>query len=121
MKCFIHNQEEAIAACRKCGKGMCANCSAYSNHSGICPECRKKEFINKRDELYLELSEEKSSKKWFIVKSVLLCWTIIYPLYGLYQISQSKKEIERLNDKIDKLSAEIEKLDKALQVGNAII
>ena len=45
MKCFIHNEVEAIAACRKCGKGMCQDCSAYSGHTGICPECRRQEFI----------------------------------------------------------------------------
>ena len=45
MRCFIHTNVEAIAACRQCGKGMCENCSAYSGHTGICPECRRNEFI----------------------------------------------------------------------------
>lgn len=47
MKCFIHEDREAIAVCKDCGKAMCRNCSAFTNHSGLCPECRLAELKDK--------------------------------------------------------------------------
>lgn len=49
MRCFIHPQTEAIAVCKRCGKAMCDDCSSYSGHSGICPECRLNEFRMEED------------------------------------------------------------------------
>lgn len=68
MRCFIHSNVEAIAVCKKCGKAMCTNCSSYSGHSGICPECRRDEYIAERKNL---ISERKSNTA-SIVKSSLL-------------------------------------------------
>lgn len=114
MKCFVHFNQEAVAACRTCGKGMCASCSAYSGHSGICPECRKKEFEKER----LDRINNVKNLKWNIFKSaaltILLCWTVIFCIvYGVkwYKAKAALKENE---EKINYLSREIDKLDKAL-------
>ena len=111
MKCFIHLEQEAIAACRQCGKGMCADCSSYSNHSGICPECRlngfKKEVAQKRSE-YDELHKE---QVWAVVKAVLLCWLIVPIFVGLYRFFDKKKQKEDLLMRIGTLNKEIKKLE----------
>ena len=121
MKCFIHHNEEAVAACKKCGKGMCANCSAYSNHCGICPECRRDEFINKHKQLLHEAANYKKGMVKNIVWSVLLCWTIIaLPWNAISFVSKMRKR-NALLAKADTLQKEIVKLTKALNSGNAII
>lgn len=72
MKCFIHLNDEAISVCKKCGKAMCMNCSAYSDHSGICPECRREEFIVESNNLNRLLNSNKNSIIINIVFAVLL-------------------------------------------------
>lgn len=47
MKCFYHVNEDARAVCKKCGKGMCIDCSATSQHKGYCPSCALKVFIKR--------------------------------------------------------------------------
>lgn len=39
MKCFVHEDKEAVAVCKECGKAMCSDCSSFGMHSGVCPEC----------------------------------------------------------------------------------
>lgn len=46
MRCFIHNDKEAIGVCKKCGKAMCNDCSSFNNHNGICPACMRKNIVN---------------------------------------------------------------------------
>ena len=96
MKCFVHIEKEAIAACRQCGKGMCEDCSAYSGHTGICPECRLKEF---KAEVAQKLQENKELKRDFIlriVKSVLLFWLLLIPvLVGLVVCLKLNKQMNK--------------------------
>ena len=114
MKCFMHNDVEAIATCRKCGKAMCASCSAYSGHSGICPQCRRQEFAQELNATYRLLESAQKELTWNRVKMVLLCWTIIYPIAKLFANSSLKRRIEEKQARIDMLRKEIAKLDKAL-------
>jgi hypothetical protein len=44
----MHPEAEASAVCKKCGKAMCQDCSSYSGHSGVCPSCRRMQFIAER-------------------------------------------------------------------------
>ena len=115
MKCFIHYEAEAIAACRICGKGMCAKCSAYSSHTGICPECRKKEFVKERD----RRERDNKELKWDIFKNaaatILLCWTIIGGIVFGIRWYNSRKTLESNMNRIEVLSKEIIKLDRALK------
>ncbi len=123
MKCFIHNKEEAIAVCKNCGKAMCANCSSYSEHSGICPECIK-----------VELEKEYQKTKSKIVTTIIavvvitvgiLIWMIkdfnlIVPFILLFPLCIGLTLID-LNKKKTKLKLEIEKLNAALEQGNRTI
>lgn len=114
MKCFIHFDAEAIAACRTCGKGMCAECSAYSNHTGVCPECRKKEF----EKEVAHLTVENKNLKWGIFKAaataILLFWTIGGLIVGSVRWYKRKKQYNANAERIDTLAKEIEKLNGAL-------
>lgn len=114
MKCFVHINEEAVAACRKCGKGMCADCSAYSGHNGICPECRKKEFeaevatlLHRNDEL-----------KWEIFKAaagtILLFWTVVFGIINGVKWYNRVNEKNRNLARIEMLNNEIRKLNDVL-------
>ena len=117
MKCFIHFGEEAVAACRNCGKGMCTNCSAYSNHSGICPECRKKEFEQKVS----ALRQNKKDRIWTIVKwSFLAVFVITIPVSAII-ITVQAFGIKKDNAEISSYMTEIEKLSNAMNRGNASI
>ena len=128
MKCFVHPNEEAIAVCKICGKAMCANCSAYSSHSGICPECRKIELEKERSQKLKELNDvndEMNGYGWSLAGKICLLiltfWSIIGLFYFLIKIFQRKKLQEdlaarkqELTNRISFLTGEIAKLDKAL-------
>ena len=114
MKCFVHINEEAIAACRRCGKGMCANCSAYSHHTGICPECKKIEF----EEEVANLKYANKELKWSIfgaaAGTILLCWTVIFGLIFGITWHNRKKEYSKNELRIIFLEGEIQKLNGIL-------
>jgi hypothetical protein len=81
MKCFSHVNEEASGVCKKCGKAMCINCSAYSNHSGVCPACRLKEF-----EAEYEMNKSEIIKKASIavlITVAVIAATIISEMFVL--------------------------------------
>lgn len=113
MKCFIHTNKEAIAACRKCGKGMCEECSSYSGHSGICPECRKEELIQERNQKQYLAQEERSARGWSIFWLVLTFWTIIGLIWNVVRIFQHNNEIEKLDSRVAVLNKEIKRLEDA--------
>jgi len=113
MKCFIHFDKEAIAACRQCGKGMCAECSAYSGHTGVCPECRKKDF----EKELATLREESKELKWGIVGQAVLCLTVILIPFAAVKIIIKARNLAKKNQRADVLTQEIEKLNKALNKG----
>ena len=110
MRCFIHNDVEAIAACRRCGKGMCSNCSAYSGHTGICPECRRNDFIEEARSKRQRVAQLQKDIKWNIAKTVLLFWTLYFLFAGIYEHRKMKKELEALETRIETLDKEIKRL-----------
>lgn len=116
MKCFVHINQEAVAVCKKCGKAMCGECSAYSNHRGICPECRRSEFIAERDKLFEERTCLKEEVFWCVVKAIFLFWLLLIPvLVNCIKISNRKKRIAKIDQRVLTLTNEIEKLTKALE------
>ena len=121
MKCFIHHNEEAVAACKKCGKGMCSNCSAYGGHTGVCPACKKKDYQAAVQKLNVNLDNYKTERGWYIFKTIVFCWTIIYLIYGLVKIVNLNSEIQNTESNIKTYNTEIAKLDKALSQGIARI
>ncbi|MBO5327932.1 MAG: hypothetical protein J6B04_02020 [Clostridia bacterium] len=121
MRCFIHQQEEAISVCKKCGKAMCVNCSAYSNHSGICPECRRDEFVLQAEGLRKELSSIPIRLVGWILFTIVLAITVVGLFIGVYKIVKIINEKRKMTDTLTHLDSEIAKLNKALQQGKSII
>lgn len=120
MKCFIHADREAAAVCKECGKAMCADCSAYSGHTGICPACRREEFVNERDEL-----EEEEQGYFFAIFGWSLFTVafiiILIGLYGVYRIYRKMKRQNWIRERVAYLNGEIAKIDRALTAGRAAI
>ena len=112
MKCFCHGGVEAVAACRVCGKGMCAECSAYSGHKGICPACRKEEFEKELAQRYAQHSQCNKDIVAASIWGTLLCWTVIGLIVNVVKIFNRISMKKKLTARIDALTAEIEKLDK---------
>ena len=114
MRCFIHNDVEAISVCKRCGKAMCPKCSAYSGHSGICPECRREDFIKERACNIKQIEDIKKERVLNVVWAILLCWTIIGLFVNIYRFKKNTKKILELEARNEKLTAEIDKLTQAL-------
>lgn len=137
MKCFIHVSQDAISVCKRCGKAMCADCSSYSQHSGICPECRRDEFIKERASLQKRLRENKQSiilscivivlfialAIWLFVDvmsvlgGIVLALTIGIGIRVAVLFSKRKPMINRINF----LTGEINKLTWSLSKGAGVI
>ena len=124
MKCFIHGDKEAIAVCKECGKGMCSNCSAYTGHSGICPECTLSSLTAQR-------YEEARTRTGAIVCSVIMTILAIIFLFieGLAIIALAPAIVIGIcvirtiviSKRINALDDEIGKLQRALHQGTAAI
>lgn len=122
MRCFIHSNVEAVSACKECGKGMCANCSAYSGHTGVCPACRLKGFERE----YNMLEREKKSAVFWLVISIIAAVALLFAVAvfaivpGVFMIVNLVK-IGKRNERMGTLQVEINKLKKALSQGAAVI
>lgn len=136
MKCFIHLHDEAVAVCKKCGKAMCGNCSAYTNHSGICPECKREEFIVECNGLMSRLKKNKSSTNTSIIVAVLFAIAAVVLAIAVHVVMLALLvgtlvfgiriinllNIRRpINNRIEFLRREINKLNVALERNAAII
>ena len=70
MKCFYHEQKDAVGQCRNCGKGLCKDCTI--EHNGICKDCyfdNKAENIDTTHEnIFVSLTDYKKS----IIKSLII-------------------------------------------------
>ncbi len=136
MKCFIHMDTEAVSVCKHCGKAMCINCSSYSQHNGICPECKLDEYIEERNELYDALQKNKSSIIKSSVFAVLLaviavflgvkvtvyCYALLVgTLAFAIRIAVLVVRRKPINERVEFLTDEIDKLTLALQKGSRSI
>ena len=114
MRCFVHLNKEAIAACRTCGKGMCADCSAYSGHSGICPQCRKAEFEKEVQSLHQQNRELSGEIFGSVLLAILLCWTVIGLIWNIVAVIIKANKKSSNTTRISNLEQEIARLDKIL-------
>ena len=114
MRCFVHLNKEAIAACRTCGKGMCADCSAYSGHSGVCPQCRKAEFEKEVQSLHQQNRELSGEIFWSVLLAILLCWTVIGLIWNIVAVIIKANKKSSNTTRISSLEQEIARLDKIL-------
>lgn len=137
MKCFIHTGQEAISVCKRCGKAMCADCSSYSQHSGICPECRRDDFIKERTSLQEKLRVNMRSivvscivivlsialAIWLMVGVIGNLGAIAFILTAAFAIRVAVLFIRRkpIINRVDFLTGEIDKLTLSLGKGTGTI
>lgn len=136
MNCFIHPHKAAVATCKRCGKAMCENCSAYSGHSGICPECRNDEYKRERAAL---IDERKSKIRWIVFEAVIIALVVLFTLLMIIEagaamlvfliaalilvpfIVRNAKRLKAIKERLTFVEGEIAKLDAALARGVAEI
>ena len=136
MNCFIHPHKAAVATCKRCGKAMCENCSAYSGHSGICPECRNDEYKRERAAL---IDERKSKIRWIVFEAVIIALVVLFTLLMIIEagaamlvfliaalimvpfIVRNAKRLKAIKERLTFVEGEIAKLDAALGRGVAEI
>ena len=136
MNCFIHPHKAAVATCKKCGKAMCENCSAYSGHSGICPECRNADYKRERAAL---IDERKSKIRWIVFEAVIIALVVLFTLLMIIEagaamlvfliaalilvpfIVRNAKRLKAIKERLTFVEGEIAKLDAALGRGVAEI
>lgn len=39
MKCYLHNEAEAVGTCTRCGRAICSNCTLSVDNKMVCKEC----------------------------------------------------------------------------------
>lgn len=54
MKCFYHPEEETVASCVECGKGLCKTCAGIWQPA-TCDKCAENKIAAERRELYRPL------------------------------------------------------------------
>ena len=136
MNCFIHPHKAAVATCKRCGKAMCENCSAYSGHSGVCPECRNDEYKRERAAL---IDERKSKIRWIVFEAVIIALVVLFTLLMIIEagaamlvfliaalipvpfIVRNAKRLKAIKERLTFVEGEIAKLDAALGRGVAEI
>ena len=136
MNCFIHPHKAAVATCKRCGKAMCENCSAYSGHSGICPECRNDEYKRERAAL---IDERKSKIRWIAFEAVIIALVVLFTLLMIIEVGaamlvfliaalipvpfivRNAKRLKAIKERLTFVEGEIAKLDAALGRGVAEI
>ena len=136
MNCFIHPHKAAVATCKRCGKAMCENCSAYSGHSGICPECRNDEYKRERAAL---IDERKTKIRWIVFEAVIIALVVLFTLLMIIEagaamlvfliaalipvpfIVRNAKRLKAIKERLTFVEGEIAKLDAALGRGVAEI
>ena len=136
MNCFIHPHKAAVATCKRCGKAMCENCSAYSGHSGECPECRNADYKRERAAL---IDERKSKIRWTVFEAVICALIVVFTLAMIFEmgaealialvlalipvpfIVRNAKRLKAIKERLTFVEGEIAKLDAALGRGVAEI
>ena len=136
MNCFIHPHKAAVATCKRCGKAMCENCSAYSGHSGECPECRNADYKRERAAL---IDERKSKIRWIVFEAVIIALVVLFTLLMIIEagaamlvfliaalipvpfIVRNAKRLKAIKERLTFVEGEIAKLDAALARGVAEI
>ena len=151
MRCFMHPYQEAISVCKRCGKAMCADCSSYSGHSGICPQCKRLDYIKERETLQIEYSQLASAKTpfntaivWAILSAVavvvlalvtkfmflfaLLIFSACFAIKAIIYKNKTNKinrdrfqQMRTIKARVDYLTGEIDKLEGALLKGDGTI
>ncbi len=80
MHCFVHAEEQAVATCRTCGKGLCRACAREAAHGvtcgGACSELGASSFAllqQSRGALSDARQSLRRTCQFFILGGVVLC------------------------------------------------
>lgn len=99
MKCFYHEDREAVGQCLSCGKGLCKECIVANQ--GTCVDCvlknsqayaqeKREQIENESLYLYDALINYKKTIFWAIVKSII--FAIILEFFGLMYLYGYKQQ-----------------------------
>ena len=85
MKCYYHNDIDAVAICKNCSKGLCKECAAELDDGIACKDrCEGQvEYINS---LINRNIKAISNRKRFLLRSFLFTFLsgLIFIIYGVY-------------------------------------
>ncbi len=84
MKCFNHNENEAVAICKSCSKGLCKECLTEINQSIACTSTCI-ESVKQLDFLITKSMKSYKTTSFAYYKNAFLygCFGIVFLLYGL--------------------------------------
>lgn len=84
MKCFYHEEKDAVATCQVCGKSLCKAC-AEKYTPCMCYECAKQKMIDdenqKKENKKLDLVDTKQEFIAAVVKGLLLDVVYVVLMY----------------------------------------
>jgi hypothetical protein len=83
MKCFYHPQTDAVAICKNCGKGLCAECVSDVGHGAACKgKCESE--VQGYDEMIQRVVRSKP-----ILGGYYKMWGLFFCLVGLTALTIS--------------------------------
>ena len=72
MKCYYHQQKDAVGICASCGKGLCVNCAADLGHGLACKDRCEEALESRRQLVRRAKAAYRSADKARMLLSVLL-------------------------------------------------
>lgn len=84
MKCFYHQEKEAIAICKNCSRGLCSNCVAEVTNGVACKgKCEDDViFLNKMLQKNKTILN-KTASSYYRVSAIYLVMGIAFIIFGL--------------------------------------
>lgn len=70
MKCFYHENKDAVGQCQDCGKGLCKNC--ITEYNGLCKDCYFKNRANQIDDVHASIDTQLRNYRVDIIKSFII-------------------------------------------------
>lgn len=81
MKCYYHEDRDAVAMCSQCGRGLCKEC-AEKRTVILCDDCAKKAQLNREAKIF----EERRIAQWDAIRSVLFSFGALIVGYFMAKI-----------------------------------
>ena len=79
MKCYKHNDRDAVASCKECGRGLCAECS----NKYVYPYCDNCRDLVKGQEIGELRNAQKMLRKLLFKSAATMVWTGAFLLLGI--------------------------------------
>lgn len=78
MKCYYHNDRDAVIQCNKCGKALCNECDQFKDN--LCLDCSIKQN-NQIIKDKKEFRKKMVKKKYYIIVSIFLSFVLCMYIY----------------------------------------